>query len=447
MVTYLLLKTLKNLKEKKKADEMYSELAAKLAILASDNNDIHKLNEEMALLDSDELDKAENTLGNLVKENQTNVLDFFTNIYSPIRNKQAANFKKLKILAISHSQFLVENINKEKKNDAILTIIFVLAGTFIGSIILFYTNLFIIRSAKNVFSSIYSLSDQLAGTAEELSNKSRDLSEATTEEASAIQETASSLHEVTAMVQRNTDNATKSRELSKVSREASHNGLDSVNKMMVAMEEINQTQGDIIAKVDEGNKKIGDIVGLISAIGEKTKVINDIVFQTKLLSFNASVEAARAGEQGKGFAVVADEVGKLAQMSGKASQEITNMLEESIKKVSSIISETKTNVELIVHSGKDKITQGNIIARSCANSFQNVVSKIEEVDRTIDDISVASKEQAQGISEINKAVGQLDLMTQENSIIANQTFESSKVLTDKSNELRKMVDHLVVIFK
>ncbi|EQC49763.1 methyl-accepting chemotaxis protein [Bacteriovorax sp. DB6_IX] len=93
------------------------------------------------------------------------------------------------------------------------------------------------------------------------------------------------------------------------------------------MNGIKNSNEAILTTTSEGNKKINEIVSVINEISEKTKVINDIVFQTKLLSFNASVEAARAGEHGKGFAVVAEEVGNLAQMSGKAAEEMVKFLE------------------------------------------------------------------------------------------------------------------------
>jgi methyl-accepting chemotaxis protein len=440
-------KNTKELERKKKADADYASFAAKLATMTSENKMIFDLNSQMAKLDEEELDKAENTLAEMVNEDKVKVLNYFSNTYSPIRAKQNANFQKLKSLSSAYSAQLISNINKKKQFESIMTIIFVLSGTLIGTIIVYFVNESVNKLTSKVFNEIYTLSDRLTSTANDLSNKSRELSEATTEEAAAIQETAASLHEVTAMVQRNTENAGKSRDLSRMSRDASHHGLESVKKMKDAMEEIQKTQSNIISSVDEGNKKIGEIVGVISAIGDKTKIINDIVFQTKLLSFNASVEAARAGEQGKGFAVVAEEVGNLAQMSGKASQEISEMLDQSIQRVTLIVDETKVNVEKIVYLGKEKITNGTSIAIDCARSLEDVVSKIEEVNRTIDEISIASNEQSQGISGINAAVGQLDSTTQQNSEIATQTFESSKELSDQSNHLRNMVDSLVIIFK
>ena len=440
-------KNTKELERKKMADEAYSAQSAKLAKLTSKNKAIHELNEKMEKLDAEHLDKAENELAEMVNQDRAKVLEFFSKTYLPIRSEQTQNFLNLKKLANEYSESLIKKIDQDKKEAAFATMIFILTGTIIGSGFIYYVSHKVNQSSTLLFSSIYKISDELTTTADGLSTRSHELSEATTQEASAIQQTASSLHQITSMVQRNTDNAEKSIELSSASREASYRGLSSVKSMIQAMDEINLTQTDIINSVDQGNKKISDIVGVISAIGEKTKVINDIVFQTKLLSFNASVEAARAGEQGKGFAVVAEEVGNLAAMSGKAAQEITTMLEDSIKRVSTIVEETKHNVEKIVYVGKDKISNGTAIAADCAHSLEDVVKKIEEVDRTIGEISIASKEQSQGITEINSAVSQLDTATQHNKLIANETFESSKLLADKSNNLRENVNNLVEIFR
>jgi hypothetical protein len=116
-----------------------------------------------------------------------------------------------------------------------------------------------------------------------------------------------------------------------------------------AIMEIQETNKKLVDDVLEGNRKISEIVELVKEIGNKTKVINDIVFQTKLLSFNASVEAARAGEHGKGFAVVAEEVGNLASMSGQASKEISALLENlntDSTQFNKIASPTSTGYEL-----------------------------------------------------------------------------------------------------
>jgi methyl-accepting chemotaxis protein len=132
------------------------------------------------------------------------------------------------------------------------------------------------------------------------------LSQATTEQAASLEQTSASIHEMNSMVERNTENAKAAADKSGHSRDGALRGKDVVTKMMTAINEINDANSGIMSQIDESNVRMGEIITVINEIGSKTRVINDIVFQTKLLSFNASVEAARAGEHGKGFAVVAE---------------------------------------------------------------------------------------------------------------------------------------------
>lgn len=124
--------------------------------------------------------------------------------------------------------------------------------------------------------------------------------------------------------------------------------------MITAIEDIHKSNQNMMMSVEKSNANIEEIIQVIHEISNKTKVINEIVFQTKLLSFNASVEAARAGEQGKGFSVVAEEIGSLAAMSGNAAQEISAMLTESTTKVEKIVNTTKSEVGALMIEGKRK---------------------------------------------------------------------------------------------
>jgi methyl-accepting chemotaxis protein len=208
-------------------------------------------------------------------------------------------------------------------------------------------------------------SQEVLTASQSISKSSGELSDAATEQASAIQETTSAIDEVSSMVKKSADNASESQRVSQSSRQAAEQGQQSVQEMMQAINDISQSNAAIMTQVEDGNRQISEIVKVIAEIGNKTKVINDIVFQTKLLSFNASVEAARAGEHGKGFAVVAEEVGNLAHMSGSAAKEISEMLESSIRKVEGIVSDTKTRVERLVVEGRYRHRGGPALQR-CA---------------------------------------------------------------------------------
>jgi methyl-accepting chemotaxis protein len=198
-------------------------------------------------------------------------------------------------------------------------------------------------------------------------------------------------------------------------------------------------------QVNESNRQISEITKVIAEIGNKTKVINDIVFQTKLLSFNASVEAARAGEHGKGFAVVAEEVGNLAQMSGTAAKEISEMLDSSIRKVESIVNDTKENVERLVRVGKDKVDAGRRVAEECSHVLDEIVGNVTDVSQMSSDIASASKDQAQGVREISKAMAQLDTVTQSNALAANIAAQAAEQISSQSTLLRGTVQSLMAI--
>jgi methyl-accepting chemotaxis protein len=195
-------------------------------------------------------------------------------------------------------------------------------------------------------------------------------------------------------------------------------------------------------QVEEGNKEISQIVRVISEIGNKTKVINDIVFQTKLLSFNASVEAARAGEHGKGFAVVAEEVGNLAQMSGSAAKEISDLLEQSVVKVQNIVDQTGQRVEKLIVNAREKVAVGEETAKRCAQILEQILLNADEVNSLISEIATSAQEQARGVQEINSAMTQLDNVTQQNSASASQSSQLSSSLLGQSQGLSELVSEL-----
>src|SRR5690606_24854923 len=118
-------------------------------------------------------------------------------------------------------------------------------------------------------------------------------------------------------------------------------GRDFISSLNGLIDEINQTNMKLTRQIENSNEKFSDILSILSDIGQKTSVIHEIVFQTKLLSFNASVEAARAGEHGKGFAVVAQEIGNLANMSGKSAEEIESIINDSTKKVKDMLTDSQ----------------------------------------------------------------------------------------------------------
>jgi methyl-accepting chemotaxis protein len=303
---------------------------------------------------------------------------------------------------------------------------------------------YIVKSTKAVLRQIVGELHASIGKSSSLTIDMRDasqtVSQIATKQASGVQETVATLSEISSMAERTLANAKKSSEVATTGKRTAEQCRDSVNEMTVSISEIDVSSEQMVQQVNEGNKKLSEIIQIISDISNKTKVINDIVFQTKLLSFNASVEAARAGEYGKGFAVVAEEVGNLAQMSGKSSKEIAEMLAGSIGKVESIIQETAQGIQGIVSQTKSKVQKGTEIAHRCEASLGEVVRIVTDMSGMMTEITQASVEQAKGVNEITTAMHQLDKATAETSSMAAHTAESAKNLEVNTRSLSSLVD-------
>jgi methyl-accepting chemotaxis protein len=337
----------------------------------------------------------------------------------------------------------IKNADETYSNSRLMMILLSSISTLTGCVIAFGVMRAVTRAIDEVITQLQASTDVLNHAADEIAASSQELSQSVAEQAASLEETASSAEEMSSTVQKNAENAKKSSEISIESQKSAIDGKDVVIHMIKTIEEIQSNNQMVAAQMNESNQKVANIVQVISGIGEKTKVIHDIVFQTKLLSFNASVEAARAGEHGKGFAIVAEEVGNLAQMSGSAAKEIASLLDESIRKVQEIVSETQGSMERIVETGQSKIQAGTQVAKNCGDTLDTIVQSVSKVTDIVKEISDASQEQAQGLAEITKAMGQLDQVTQQNAAAAQQTSSAAQELTTQSNSLRTVVQVLV----
>lgn len=303
------------------------------------------------------------------------------------------------------------------------------------------------RVIDQVITNLSENSEQVTSAAGQIAASAQELSQAVTEQASSLEETASSIEEMSSMVQKNADNSKQATDIAGGSMDSAEKGQKVVVNMMNAISDINTSNKNIMDQIDHSNKQISEIVNVIKEIENKTKVINDIVFQTKLLSFNASVEAARAGEQGKGFAVVAEEVGNLAQMSGNAANEISVLLDSSIKKVEDIVKDTKVKVEFLVKEGTIKVDMGTRIAQECSDVLVEIVTNTNKVTKMTNEISTACQEQSLGVQEITRAMNQLDQVTQTNATTSEEAASAAEQLSTQATSLQGVVDLLFVTIK
>jgi methyl-accepting chemotaxis protein len=327
-------------------------------------------------------------------------------------------------------------------------IVFIIAFIILIALTIFISAFLI----KNLINDLLDLASKMSQGNHLLKKASLDssadsqaLSAAATEQAASLQETVAAVNEISVMMNKSSEMANLSRKKSDENKEKVREGKNIVNEMLISINYIKQSNDEVLREFFEGNKRISEIVNLISEIENKTKVINEIVFQTKLLSFNASVEAARAGEHGRGFSVVAEEVGNLAKMSGTASTEISTMLDNSLQKVKNIISETKNNIENISKKSENSVKKGEEISTKCANIFEKIYTNSEEVNSLVNEIANSAQEQAKGVQEINTAMNELDSVTHQNSTIAQKSSSTADELLKQSVAIGNVATQLLLI--
>lgn len=232
--------------------------------------------------------------------------------------------------------------------------------------------------------------------ADEIAQSSMSLSQRTEQQAAALEQTAASMEQMTGTVQQNADNARQATQLANKAREHAELGGEVVNNAVHAMNTIN-----------DSSHQITDIIS----------VINDIAFQTNLLALNAAVEAARAGEQGRGFAVVASEVRNLAQRSAAAAKEIKDLIRSSV----------------------EKVADGTRLVNQSGETLAQIVLSVQKVSDIVAEISAASQEQTSGIHQVNKAIAQMDEMTQQNASLVQSLTASSEAMTHQAKVLSEQV--------
>ena len=428
------------------ADDANAKILKELKKLISDRETLKLL---AVLDDQDEknLNPAENRVMDLVRSGKiADARDYFMSTYAPLRKSYDEGLEVFVARNLDFSKSRMDAAIIEIK-EPIAELIFTLAtGIAIFGIAMLLTARGLAKSLANINEISQMLAKQalhLSDFSEQISSTSARLSTSSTEQASALHETASSVDEINAMVSKNADNALRSREVAMGGQRSAMRGKETVTDMVGAIADINESNTQIMDQIDQNNRQIAEIVKLISEIGNKTKVINDIVFQTKLLSFNASVEAARAGEHGKGFAVVAEEVGNLAQMSGNAAKEISQMLDGSMRKVEAIAVDTKTRIEKLLMLTREKLNSGSATAQRCGTVLDEIVTNVSDLSTMVSEIATASQEQATGVHEVNKAIGQLNIVTTQNADTSQDTAALSSKLAKQAIDMRLMIEALV----
>ncbi len=283
------------------------------------------------------------------------------------------------------------------------------------------------RSIQNVADRLSAGASQTTAAAQEVSGASHALAEGASEQAASLEETSASLEEISSMTKRNAENATTGANLGRQTRESAATGLNRIGELSRTLEAIKTAVGEMQAAVTEMQSSSQQVSKIV-------KTIDEIAFQTNLLALNAAVEAARAGEAGMGFAVVADEVRALAQRSAQAAKDTTTRIEDAVKR-SELGGVASTKV--VKSLGEVEVT-----AQSLQQVFTGIVTQIKSLDEVLAEIAAASKEQSQGVGEVNMAVSQMDKVTQSNAAAAEENAGAAQELNTQARTLKEVVAHL-----
>jgi methyl-accepting chemotaxis protein len=249
---------------------------------------------------------------------------------------------------------------------------------------------------RRMVGAIRGSAHEIGASSAQIAEDSAGLASRAASQTASLEETAASMEELTQGVKQNSDNAAQANELAREASTVAAKGGEVVGAVVETM-----------GAISTSSKKIADII----------TVIDGIAFQTNILALNAAVEAARAGEQGRGFAVVATEVRSLAQRSAAAAKEIKALISASVANVDS-------GAKLVAEAGE---------------TMQGVVQSVRRVTEIMSDIATASRDQSQGIEELNDAIAQMDEMTQQNAALVEASSNAAGSMRAHAAELESAV--------
>lgn len=278
--------------------------------------------------------------------------------------------------------------------NVILTVVVIALVIFLAV----YVSGTIEKQLKNVLGKIKNATQNIESAVTGLSDVSKNLADGSSTQAASIQETSATMNETTSMIAQTAENTSLATKFSQESKQSADNGKSKMQEMVQTMKQLK-----------ESSNTISNII----------KTIDDIAFQTNLLAINATVEAARAGgDAGRSFAVVANEVRNLSNQSAEAAANTTQIIEKNI---------------FLTNNGEK-------ISAAVAESLATVTEKFDNLDKIISEIHAASEEQASGMNQINTAVRQIELLTQQNAAMAEETTSSAQNLQNQTSVLEQSIE-------
>lgn len=392
-------------------------IAARLADMEEIKKENSKLAEDYAASDLDDYEKEraekipdlrKSFWANLNKSTELAKVGKTAQAYTEYKKSIPAlnEYRGLLGELLKHNQETADQIYQQNAKDAKLAVTMILVIGLSSLALLIFLGLMITnmitRPIQHAIDSLNVGTDEVSSASIQVSSASQQLAEGTSEQASAIQETSSTLEETSSMVHQNRENTQQAAVLAKQVKQFADKSSAEMAEAMKAMEELKTSSNEI---------------------GKIIKVIDEIAFQTNILSLNAAVEAARAGDAGKGFAVVAEEVRNLAQRSAQAAKDTAIIIESNIN-LSGVTVENSKHIHA---------------------AFNEIDQQAKKVSDLLDEISVATNEQAQGVEQINKAVSQMEIVLDSNAQTAEEAAAAAKTLEEQAVNVKNIVNSLVVL--
>jgi methyl-accepting chemotaxis protein len=305
-------------------------------------------------------------------------------------------------LAADLQNELAAAVQRSSRQRWIQLVVFVAALVLAGVVVTVTIRRAIVLPIRTMVDELTLASSHVTESSSQMSGSAQSLSQGAAEQAASLEETSASMEEIAAMTRTNADNSQQAAGL----------------------------MGQAARVLDQSNASLADMVTAMTTIRESSnrvskiiKTIDEIAFQTNILALNAAVEAARAGEAGMGFAVVADEVRNLAQRSAQAARDTTSLIEGAIASS---------------NEGSDKVAQA-------AESFAAITQRVTEVKRLVDNVSVASGQQAHGIDQVLQTIRQMERVTQTTAATAEESAAASEQLNTQAGVTRRLVQGLEIL--
>lgn len=357
--------------------------------------------------------------------------------------KKLSLFAKIQLCSVIPLLIIVLTFGQQYIKSQRELFIFSTATVAIVIGISFYVRKKFSGPALIILNTLQSRVDSLNASADQISETAHLISTGVQEQNQSLNIAKEVMQDVTGIVLENERSASIASDKTSEFVTISLNGMGSIENLNNSFLEIKNGNEEMLLTIEKSQKDQEKIAQMVQEIGNKTKIINEIVFQTKLLSFNASVEAARAGEHGKGFAVVAEEVGKLATMTQAAAQEISQIVTENKTAVETIITETSKSIEIVSSRMKQNIAASSTQVESCSKLFDQISEESKELDKNVQAILASSEKQKVGFEEMNNAFNVLSDGVKQNALLGQQAERAATLVNNENKVLGNNIHELM----